>query len=755
MLKLRDFLHLPQVDELVNRLVSDEEGMIVLAGIDARPQVNGNVRSITPSGLSALFNILMQEILMTRPLAYGIIVTQEKVLGKVPRQIQRRVRSMLVDSTTSYQQQIDLAAGLRPGLLVIDRLDASSAPAAFRAAQAGIRVLAQFDTILRGAAVARQFLDLGVARDQLTALHWILTTQRISVLCGKCKHEIEPGTEPFDRLIARYPRLQPVLDRLLRPQDIRERPHFYRAGSCETCHGTGYSGDIALFDIFCQDHTQGDLFTQPALLSLEEYALHLAAQGELDLTDLLDLEADHLRRTYQMLTASERALTQANTELYRKLFELEASNRVLVQRTEALMSLQDLGQALISSTGLSDLAARISRRAGEMCGADRVALYLRRVEAEGDESAQILAVRGWDTAQVGARVDWRLISDRNEPKRTIRFTQLPPGLNLAQPAEKQTIQTGLRVPLIVQDQPVGVMLIQSTQKGAFTPGEIALLNTFANQAALAIQRAGLVEELEAKIAQLEAAQAELVQKERIERELELARDVQQSMLPHSFPDLPGYAISAHYVPARQVGGDFYDVFWRDNDHFGIVIADVADKGMPAALYMALTRSLLLAEARRALSPRDVLLNVNQLLLDLSEMGGFVSIFYGVVNYASRRLTYARAGHERPLLLRNDESLLLCGEGAVLGILAGEDLHLSEEWIDLRPDDRLILYTDGLTDVADAHGDFSGLARLRALLERISHRSALEVCQAIFAELDQYRGQAEQFDDMTLLVLEVT
>jgi sigma-B regulation protein RsbU (phosphoserine phosphatase) len=363
------------------------------------------------------------------------------------------------------------------------------------------------------------------------------------------------------------------------------------------------------------------------------------------------LEADHLRRTYQMLTASERALTQANTELYRKLFELEASNRVLVQRTEALMSLQDLGQALISSTGLSDLAARISRRAGEMCGADRVALYLRRVEAEGDESAQILAVRGWDTAQVGARVDWRLISDRNEPKRTIRFTQLPPGLNLAQPAEKQTIQTGLRVPLIVQDQPVGVMLIQSTQKGAFTPGEIALLNTFANQAALAIQRAGLVEELEAKIAQLEAAQAELVQKERIERELELARDVQQSMLPHSFPDLPGYAISAHYVPARQVGGDFYDVFWRDNDHFGIVIADVADKGMPAALYMALTRSLLLAEARRALSPRDVLLNVNQLLLDLSEMGGFVSIFYGVVNYASRRLTYARAAHEPPLLLR--------------------------------------------------------------------------------------------------------
>ena len=265
-------------------------------------------------------------------------------------------------------------------------------------------------------------------------------------------------------------------------------------------------------------------------------------------------------------------------------------------------------------------------------------------------------------------MEWRELSDPREPTRTICFTQPPPGLHLARPSEAHAIQMGLRVPLIAQDRPVGVMLIQSTQKNTFTPGETALLNTFANQAALAIQRAGLVEDLEAKISQLQAAQSELVTKERIERELELARDVQQSMLPHSFPEVPGYAISAHYVPARQVGGDFYDVFRLDEDHFGVVIADVADKGMPAALYMALTRSLLLAEARRALSPKEVLLSVNHLLLELGEMGGFVSIFYGVVDYATHRLTYTRAGHERPLLLRNDTSLFLGGEGAVLGIL---------------------------------------------------------------------------------------
>lgn len=754
MLKLRDFLHLPQVDDLMAQLVADESGMIVLAGIDARPLADANVRSITPSGLSALFNILLQEILMARPLARGIVVTKEKSLGKVPRQIQRRVRSMLVDSTATYRQQIEIATGMRPQLLVIDQLDASSAPAAFSAAQSGVRVLTLVDTVLRGAAVARQFLEMGVARGQLSALHWIITNQRMSVLCQKCKREIEPGAEPFDRLLAHYPHLKPVLDHLLTGEGNKERPRFYRAGSCETCRGTGYSGDIALFDIFHRYQGQEDLFNQPALLSLEEYALYLAAQGELDLIDVLNLETDHLRRTYEMLTASEKALTQANNELNSKLFELEASNRVLVQRTEVLISLQDLGQALISSTGLSDLAARMCQRAGELCGADRVVLYLRRIEDDGSEGARILAVRGWDKAKLGEHVEWRLLSDRNEPRRSIRFTQLPPGLSLVKPPESQIIQTGLRVPLIAQDHPVGVMLIQSTQKSAFTPGETALLNTFANQAALAIQRAGLVEELETKIEQLQAAQAELVKKERIERELELAREVQQSMLPHSFPEVPGYAISAHYIPARQVGGDFYDVFWLDDNHFGVVIADVADKGMPAALYMALTRSLLLAEARRVLSPREVLLNVNHLLLELGEMGGFVSVFYGVLDYTNRRLTYSRAGHERPLLLRNAETLLLCGEGAVLGILEGKDFNLSEEHVDLLPEDRLILYTDGLTDVTDSHGDFSGLSSFRKLVENLHNLSALEVCQAIFTELDRYRGQAEQFDDMTLLVLEV-
>jgi len=175
---------------------------------------------------------------------------------------------------------------------------------------------------------------------------------------------------------------------------------------------------------------------------------------------------------------------------------------------------------------------------------------------------------------------------------------------------------------------------------------------------------------------LEAAQEGLAQKERLEGELELARDVQQAMLPHQFPDVPGYRFAAQYRPARQVGGDFYDVIDLGPDRFGLVVADVSDKGMPAAVYMALTRSLLVAEARRSNSPMAVLYHVNDLLLELGQARMFVTVFYGVVEIATGMLTYARAGHDRPLLLRAGKAYELSGEGIFLGFFPFDALHLS-------------------------------------------------------------------------------
>jgi sigma-B regulation protein RsbU (phosphoserine phosphatase) len=297
------------------------------------------------------------------------------------------------------------------------------------------------------------------------------------------------------------------------------------------------------------------------------------------------------------------------------------------------------------------------------------------------------------------------------------------------------------------------MVIHATQKRAFTPGETSLLQTFANQAALAIQRAGLIEELQAKIAQLEAAQAELLIKERLEHELDLARQVQQNVLPKIFPALPGFHFAAHNEPARQVGGDFYDVIVLDDDHLGIIIADVSDKGMPAALYMALTRSLLLAEARRSTSPRAVLENVNRLLLELGQSQQFVSVFYGVVNRQTHQLVYARAGHDRPLLVRGEAIFPLSGRGMVLGIFPDVPFFLSEEILDLQPGDRLVLYTDGLTDTTSPEGQFYGLERLVQQLHQCGEVLSGDLCAAIFQDLRAYQSTSEQFDDMTMLVME--
>jgi len=330
-------------------------------------------------------------------------------------------------------------------------------------------------------------------------------------------------------------------------------------------------------------------------------------------------------------------------------------------------------------------------------------------------------------------------------------------------AERAALHPAISAPLLTSSRLLGLLNIYSQEeRREFTANEADLTMIYANQVAVAVRNASLIDELQDKIAQLEAAQAELLKKERMEQELALARQVQQSVLPRTFPQIPGYRFAARNLPARQVGGDFYDVIPLQGDRFGIVIADVSDKGMPAALYMALTRSLILAEARRERSPRAVLGNVNQILLELggpgmSELGEptmFVTSFYGVVDCASHRLTYARAGHDRPFLVRGRGALELGGHGTLLGLFEHDQLGLSEERLDLLPGDRLVLFTDGLTDSLSPDGVPFGETRLRAFLAAHGDLPPRELCDATFAELAAYQAGAEQYDDMAVLVTQV-
>jgi len=252
--------------------------------------------------------------------------------------------------------------------------------------------------------------------------------------------------------------------------------------------------------------------------------------------------------------------------------------------------------------------------------------------------------------------------------------------------------------------------------------------------------------------ELQEAQAALVEKERLECELDLARELQQSILPHEFPDIKEFSFAARSRPAQQVGGDFYDVIPLSRERVGLIMADVSDKGMSAALYMALTRSLIHAEAKRSSSPRKVLMSVHRLLLEMSQADMFVTVFYGVIDPAQNNLRYARAGHDRPLLLSptTGEWRFLTGEGTALGFV--KEVSLEEVVVDLHPGDLLIFYTDGITDANSPTGEFFGSERLRETVCAAGGLGADDMCDHIFEHVDQFQTGAVQHDDMALLVV---
>jgi sigma-B regulation protein RsbU (phosphoserine phosphatase) len=735
MLELKDFYHLPLLASLFEQIAGDGPGLILVAGLDPRPlSVSTEADGLLPSGRSTILRILMRQIMLAHPTMQAAVVAESREAVRVPRNLRRRVRFAHARPAHLYSGCIAEAIRRHAGLLVVDCLARENATASANAAAVGLCVLSQIDTVFRGADVERALRELGVPDRQLHALTWVVAVQRLATLCPHCSRPDVPSTEQLELLRHRFPHLAE-----------RDAPEFTRADGCLRCHGSGRLGDVATFDVY---RAGKDGVGSASRLSLEAYVLQLAMAGLLSLPDVLRMEADQLHRTYTLLNASERALGEANAALERKLAELEAANRVLQQRTEALISLQDLGQALIAAADLRELSFRVCRHICALCGADRAVLFFLR----SDDVAEALAVRGWKKEEVAAQVPAAEICGLyvcSDPG-PHAFDRLPPGAS----GEQGDIRAGLAVPLVAQGSLVGAIIVHSTSNDVFLPGETALLQTYAYQAALAIQRAGLVDSLRDHIAQLQEAQEELVKKERMERELELARQVQQSVLPRIFPLVPGYTFAARSEPARQVGGDLYDVVLLDAHHVGLVIADVSDKGMPAALYMALTRSLLLAEAQRERSPHAILRNVHRLLLALGEPDMFVTIFYGIIEVPTRRLTYARAGHDRPLLVRAGTVQQLEGHGTFIGFAALGEVSFSEEELTLAPGDRLVLYTDGLTDAVGPDRRPFDLERFVSSIQSCADLTPDELCKAVFAEVASYQGAAEQFDDMTMLVVEV-
>lgn len=258
--------------------------------------------------------------------------------------------------------------------------------------------------------------------------------------------------------------------------------------------------------------------------------------------------------------------------------------------------------------------------------------------------------------------------------------------------------------------------------------------------------------------ELQDAQAELVEKERLERELELAAEMQRSLLPSVLPRYDDYRFAAYLAPARHVGGDLFGVQPLDDEHVALLIADVADKGMYAALLMAVTRTLFMQESQRSRSPAEVALAVHRGLLtvgtaeDSQGMDAFVTAFYGVLHRPTGRLTYVRAAQDYPLLFQPGQApVSLPGNGRFLGMIA--DLSLEEQVVTLRPGDMLLLYSDGVTDAQNVAGESYGLARLKRVFQSTEGQGAARCLEQLAADVNAWRGAAAAFDDVTMLLVE--
>jgi sigma-B regulation protein RsbU (phosphoserine phosphatase) len=243
-------------------------------------------------------------------------------------------------------------------------------------------------------------------------------------------------------------------------------------------------------------------------------------------------------------------------------------------------------------------------------------------------------------------------------------------------------------------------------------------------------------------------------KERIESELDLARQIQQSILPRSypaFPDRPQFDLFALTMPAREVGGDFYDFFFLDDDHLGLVVGDVSGKGVPAALFMTVARTLIKNAGQHHHEPKRTIMEVNAQILPDNEMFMFVTVFYGVYELSTGLLRWVSAGHPSPLLRRADGKVeaLPRLEGMAVGVDEGLDLEVGE--IALGLEDSFLVYTDGLDEAVDAQDRPYGLDRAEGWLAGAPVGPAPGMLQGLIQSWRGFTGEVDQFDDLTLLL----
>ncbi len=307
------------------------------------------------------------------------------------------------------------------------------------------------------------------------------------------------------------------------------------------------------------------------------------------------------------------------------------------------------------------------------------------------------------------------------------------------------IHSLLIVPMRFGNEVLGVIALANRTDGRpFTPSDLNLLQAMADQASVPVHYTGL--------------KAALEEKRQLDRDMQAAQQIQMSLLPQHLPQLAGTRLAAYNLPALNIGGDYYDVIQIDSEHLGIAIADVSGKGIGGAMMMAVCQGVLRARAPQEQSPARILAELNRVLSTNLAEDMFITMLYLVYNTRTRELRFARAGHERPLLKRagSGEPEALDSSGIAIGLADTEifDGAIKDVSVQLAPGDIVVVYTDGITEALDEKNQEWGADSLLKTIDTESSGGVDVLIRAIRDRLAQHVGAQQQYDDITLLAIEV-
>ena len=470
--------------------------------------------------------------------------------------------------------------------------------------------------------------------------------------------------------------------------------------------------------------------------------LPLLAQGEL----LGVMLVDYAGKSYHF---SERITGMLAGIANQAAMVIQSARLVQAQQEEAYvsMALLQVADVVSRSTDLEETLATVVRVTPILVGVEACALFLWDRDAAALMPFQQYGLKGEEQAAF-----WDLCLDESDVL-VHKLLKGQPSVDLRELPESPKLVSALgrgsflALPLIAKRGILGTMIVEYEGPGQrFAQRWMSILSGIAGQAALAIENDLLLKEA--------------AEQERIKQELAVAQRIQASFLPECCPSVSGWELASIWRSARQVSGDFYDFIplpstgkdmGLDEGRMGLVIADVADKGVPAALFMALSRTLVRTMAIDGKPPAKAIARANDLILADARSGLFVTLFYAIIQPNSGEITYVNAGHMPPLVVRAATGQVeeLRVPGVALGILSSFPFQQWEAL--LEPGDTLILYTDGVTDASDAAEQRFGRERLRDVVRNHRHLSAVELAETIHEAVGTFVGGAAQFDDFTLLV----